>query len=116
MNDSDKANLWDMLRAARQVTEYVSGRRFADLESSQLLRDGVERQLEIIGEAARRISPEFREAHADIPWTKIIAQRNVIAHEYGDIKLEWVWLVATQRVPELIGLLQPLIPPVPEGE
>lgn len=46
MNDSDKANLWDMLRAARQVTEYVSGRRFADLESSQLLRDGVGRQVE----------------------------------------------------------------------
>lgn len=115
MNESDRANLWDMLRAARQVSEYVSGRTFADIESNQLLRDGVERQLEIMGEAARRISPELREAHPEVPWTKIIAQRNVIAHEYGDIKLEWIWRVATERVPELIRLLEALLPPLAEA-
>jgi uncharacterized protein with HEPN domain len=117
VDDADAANLRDMLRAARQVSSYVAGERLGDLESKGMLRDAVERQLEIIGEAARRVSVEFREAHSEIPWSRVIAQRNVIAHEYGDIKIEWIWRVATERVPELITLLEPLIPPAPkDGE
>jgi uncharacterized protein with HEPN domain len=115
VNEVDSANLWDMLEAARQISEYVKGHHFSDLETNRLLRDGIERQLEIVGEAARRISAEFREQHPEIPWTPIIAQRNVIAHEYGDIKEEWIWLVATERIPELIGLLGPLVPPPTKG-
>jgi len=103
-----------MLDAARQVILYTSGKRYADLESDRMLRDAVERQLEIIGEAARRVSLEFRGDHPEVPWTRVVAQRNVIAHEYGEIKLEWIWLVVTERLPELIVLLEPLIPPLPE--
>ena len=116
MDDADAANLRDMLKAARQASSYVAGQRLADLESKGMLRDAVERQLEIIGEAARRVSVQFREAHPQIPWSRIIAQRNVIAHEYGDIKVEWIWRVATERMPELIAQLEPLIPPTPKDE
>jgi len=116
VNDADAANLLDMLTAARRVFSYVAGKRYADLESGGLLRDAGERPLDIVGEAARRVSPEYREIHPEIPWTRVIAQRNVIAHEYGDIKLEWIWLVATERIPELIGVLEPLIPPPEEDD
>jgi len=103
-----------MLKAARRVSSYVAGRRYADVESGGLLRDAVERQLEIIGEAARRVSFECREANPQIPRTRIIAQRNVIAHEYGEIKAEWIWPVATERIPEIIPQLEELIPEAPE--
>lgn len=114
MDDADAANLTDMLKAAEQVSAYVSGKRYSDLESSRMLRDAVERQLEIIGEAARRVSLELREAHPEIPWSRIIAQRNVISHEYGEIRLDWIWRVATERVPELIALIEPIVPPTDE--
>ena len=102
-----------MLTAARRVSAYIKNRRVADIEPAGMLRDAVERQLEIVGEAARRVSEETRDAHPEVPWSRIIAQRNVISHEYGEIKAEWIWLVATERVPELITLLESITPQDP---
>ena len=83
-----------------------------------MLRGAVERNIEIIGEAANHISEAFREAHSEIPWKSIIGQRHLLIHEYGEIKHERVWVVATKRIPELIALLEPLVPsnPPPETE
>ena len=80
-----------------------------------MLRLAVEWEVEIIGEAASKLSREFRDAHPEIPWQRIIAQRNVIAHEYGDILIDRIWRVATERIPELIQLLEPLIPQSPDA-
>jgi len=80
------------------------------------LQLAVERALEIVGEAARRVSEAYRQAHSEIPWQAIIAQRNVLAHEYGEIKQELIWKVVTIRIPELIGLLEKLIPAPPGKE
>jgi uncharacterized protein with HEPN domain len=80
------------------------------------LQLAVERALEIVGEAARRVSEAYRQAHSEVPWQAIIAQRNVLAHEYGEIKQELIWKVVTIRIPELIGLLEKLIPPPPGKE
>ena len=60
------------------------------------------------------MSAEFRSAHPEIPWQRIVGLRNVIAHEYGDIIFDRIWDVLTQDVPELIRLLEPLMPPLPE--
>jgi uncharacterized protein with HEPN domain len=73
----------------------------------------VERQLEILGEAARRMSEAFRREHPEIPWSSIIGQRNVIAHQYDDIDLEQLWSVVTSGIFILISQLEPLIPPLP---
>lgn len=110
---ADTAYLWDMLDAARAVAEFVSGRSFADYEQSRLLRGAVERHIEIIGEAARPVSDQCREAHVEVPWRLIIAQRHVLAHDYGEIMHERLWRVATIHVPELIRLLEPLVPEPP---
>lgn len=66
-----------------------------------MLRSAVERQIEIIGEAARRVSDDFRVAHPEIAWRPIIAQRHILAHEYGEIEDDLIWRVATIHVPEL---------------
>ncbi len=73
----------------------------------------VERAMEITGEAAARVSAEFRAAHPEVPWRAIIGQRNVLAHKYGEIEQDRIWTVATTDIPHLIGQLEPLIPPLP---
>lgn len=109
----DAAYLWDMLDAARAVQEFVASRTFSDYAADRMLRGAVERHIEIIGEAASRLSPGFRDAHPEIPWHRIIAQRNVLAHEYGEIEHQLIWKVAVQYVPELARQLDKLMPPLP---
>ena len=74
------------------------------------LRYAVERQLIVFGEAARHVSNELKEQHPDIPWMQIIGQRNVLAHDYGEILVERVWLTATKNLPELLAFLEQITP------
>lgn len=111
----DAAYLWDMLDAARAVAGFVRDQTLEDYRQNRMLRGAVERHIEIIGEAAKSVSGSFRTNHPQIPWKKIIAQRHVLAHAYGDIKHERVWDVANVHIPELILLLEPLVPPAPDG-
>jgi uncharacterized protein with HEPN domain len=108
--------LWDILEAAKRIREFVGARTFHEYERDEMLQAAVERKLEIIGEAARGVSAAFQAAHPEIPWRAIIAQRHVLAHEYGEIRQEKLWHVATVRVPELIALLEPLVPPPPRED
>lgn len=102
----DMARMWDMLDAARAITGFVKGKALEDLLSDRQLRNAVERNLEIIGEAARNVSAVARDENPNIPWTSIIGLRNVIAHEYGDIKYEKIWGICTNRLPVLIQQLE----------
>jgi len=109
----DAAYLWDMLDAARAIQKFVVSRSFEDYKSDRMLRGAVERHVEIIGEAANRVSRGFRASHPEIAWQRIVGQRNVLTHEYGEIDDSLVWRVATTRIPELISQLEPLMPPQP---
>ena len=109
----DAAYLLDMLQAAQRVVRYVQGKTREEFQGGELLRDAVERNIEIIGEAARKISEPFKANHPDIPWREMVAQRNVLVHEYESISDDEIWDVATVHVPELIQTLTPLIPPLP---
>lgn len=112
---ADQSFLWDMLEHARGVREFVTGRSYEDYLSDKQFRAAVERYVEIIGEAARNVSRPFQRAHPEIPWQKIVAQRHVLSHEYGEIKHDRVWMVATIHVPVLIEQLLPLVPPPPQS-
>jgi uncharacterized protein with HEPN domain len=109
----DPANLLDMLEASEKIQHFVKDKTFEDFLKDDMLRAAVERNLEIIGEAARRISEELKQEHPQIPWRKIIAQRNVLIHEYDDIDYQEIWEVATLYLPGLIEQIRPLIPPLP---
>jgi len=106
----DLAFLWDMLDAAKAIQEFAEGKTFHHYSNERMLRGAVERHLEIIGEAANRVSKEFQVAHNEIPWHRIIAQRHVIAHEYGEIKQELIWKVVVIHIPELIRDLENFFP------
>lgn len=111
--ERDAAYLWDMLDAARAVREFASSRTYDDYQKDRMLRGAVERHIEIIGEAANHVSDDFQKAHPDIPWRSVIGQRHVLIHEYGEIKHERIWVVAAERIPELIALLERLLPRLP---
>lgn len=109
-DERDKSYLWDMLDAALAVEEFVREKTYADYLSNRMLRGGVERHIEIVGEAARRISEETTQAHPEIPWRAIVGQRNVLAHEYDEVLHELIWGIATRRIPELIAMLRIIMP------
>lgn len=111
--DRDPANLWDMQMAAKLIRQFLQDKTYNDFNTDLMLRSAVERQLEIIGEAARRISVKFQEKHPEIPWRSIIGLRNVLIHVYGEVKLDRLWLIATTHIITLIDQIQPLIPPEP---
>ena len=68
-------------------------------------------QLMVIGEAVKRLSPEFRERHGGIPWSAIAGMRDHLIHGYDLVDLEEVWKTATADVPSLLTALEPLVPP-----
>lgn len=111
--DRDTGYLWDMLDAARAIRDFTVDVTLDEYLQDRKLQLAVERALEIIGEAARLVSPSFKSQHPEVPWQPIVAQRNVLAHEYGEISQDRIWLVATGRIPDLIGQLDSLLPPVP---
>lgn len=113
LSGNDAGYLWDMLEAARGVVKAVKDVTLERYCLDENLRLAVERRIEIIGEAAGRVARGFRRDHPEIPWRSIIAQRHVLAHEYGEIEDELIWTLATAHIPRLIDMLEKLIPPLP---
>jgi uncharacterized protein with HEPN domain len=111
----DEANLLDMLIWARRASEYVRHLTEPAFRADPLVQDATIRCLEVVGEAAGRISAEFRIRHSDIPWVQITGMRNRLAHDYGQIDLSEVWLSATGDCPALVAQLKPLVPTSAEG-
>jgi uncharacterized protein with HEPN domain len=110
----DNAYLLDILIAARKALKFLEGMTWEEFERSDLHQSAVMRPLEIIGEAARRISQQTRDAHPEIPWTQMIGLRNLLIHEYFRLDLMTVWDTVQNDLPRLIALIEPLVPP--EGE
>ena len=108
--DTDAAFLWDMMSAAAEIQEFTHDVLFHEFADSKVLRYAVERQLIMLGEAAKRISEKTKNQFPEIPWSGIIGQRNVIAHEYGEVLTERIWFVAKEKIPDLIRLLEPIVP------
>ena len=118
--ERDPAYLWDMIEAARAAVDYTENltldKFLATDRERSITRLAVERQWEILGEAARRVSSQFREAHPELPWREIVGLRNVISHEYDKVNYESIYRIVRNRLPVLIVMLEPLVPPLPMGE
>ena len=113
--DRDAAYLWDMLQAAREAVGILEEHDITSFLSSRVLLLATERSVEIIGEAARRISDTFTSSHPEVPWREIIGQRNILAHEYGQIDHELLYKTATEDLPGLIDQLESLLPPLDDN-
>lgn len=111
--DRDAAYLWDMLQAAREAVEMMSGHGLKAFLKNRVLLLAMEREVEIIGEAARRVSGTYTAAPPSVAWRQIIGQRNILAHEYGQIDHELLYKTVAEDIPVLIVQLEKLLPPLP---
>jgi len=105
-----RAYLWHARRAVALVIEFVADRSWADYETDPLLRSGVERQFEIVGEALSqlgRVAPDLAEQVPDL--SRIIAFRNLLIHGYAAVDDRLVWEVATERAAPLVTVLDDLL-------
>jgi uncharacterized protein with HEPN domain len=88
-----------------------------EFDADENLRLALTHLIQTIGEAARRVSPEFRQAHPQVPWNKIVRMRHKVVHDYLHINFDIVWAVATVNVPPLLADLEQIVPPeTSEGE
>ena len=98
-----------MIEAAESAINFVAGRQRADLNSDQMLLFALVRAIEIVGEAANRISEVTREAAADVPGGLIVSMRNRLIHAYFDVDNDVVWKTATEELPALLPGLRALL-------
>src|SRR5438105_12360432 len=105
--ERDPAYLVDLDNAARHAVEFVHGMTFDQFRASELTQAAVLYEFTICGEAVRRLSAAFRDAHSEIPWTRIVAFRNRVTHDYANIDLEIVWRILQDEVPALRDQLAP---------
>ena len=109
LDETDSAYLWDMLQACQAVLRFVAGISRDDYLHNEVVQAAVERKLEIVGEAARRVSADLQRSSSEIPWSKIRGQRHVLAHDYGRIEHDRLWVVVTQDLPKLIAQIEHLM-------
>ncbi len=107
--ERDKGALFDMLEQCRGILTTVEGRSFHAFCADENLRYALERRIEIVGEAAKRISDSIKKDHPEIPWPKIVAMRNILAHEYGEVEDEIIWQVTQTHIPVLTAQLQAIL-------
>jgi uncharacterized protein with HEPN domain len=106
----DASLLLDMKLAAEDAREFLQGLDEAAFRASRLHQAAVIRSLEVIGEAASKVSDATKQANLAIPWRDIVGMRHRLIHGYGEVRLEIVWAVATERLPSLIEALRLLLP------
>lgn len=106
----DLVRLHHMLDATKEAIELASGKSKYDIENERTLNLSLVRLIEVVGEAANRISPEGRDKYPSIPWQEIIGTRNRLIHGYDNIDLEILYQTITEDLPPLIAQLEKIVP------
>lgn len=100
-NRSDKLLVTDMLDAIRAVEEFTTGLDFETFVADRKSKDAVVRNVQVLGEAANRVSVELRTANPQVEWVRIIRSRHVVVHEYFGIDYEIIWRIKEAHLPPL---------------
>lgn len=101
MSRHERLRILDILDAIDRIVSYVEGMSYEDFLADRKTQDAVTRNIEIIGEAVRALPSDFRGGHPEIPWSEIVAMRNIIVHQYFGILPDVVWDVIWNELPSL---------------
>lgn len=113
MQKDDLVYVGHMLDAARLIAGKVAGKSRAEFDADENLRLALAHLIQTMGEAARRVSPAFQQAHPLVPWRNIIGMRHKVVHDYLHIDFDIVWAVASVNVPPLVAQLEEIVPSQP---
>jgi len=102
MNEADRIRLRHMLDAAREALAFAKGRIIDHLAEDRMFLLASVKAVEIVGEAANRISDETRLKLPGVPWRKLVGMRNRLIHAYSDVDLAVVWATITVALPQLV--------------
>ena len=105
MLHEDRIRLQHMRDAAIEAIAFANGRSREDLNADRMLSLALVREIEVIGEAASRVSTFTREEVPQMPWADVIGMRNRLVHAYFDIDLDVVWATVVEDLPILLGVL-----------
>jgi uncharacterized protein with HEPN domain len=103
MKRDDSIYLRHVLDAITRIEQYVQGLSEEAFSLNTLVQDAVIRQIEIVGEATKRLSSGLRNRNPQIPWQDIAGMRDKLIHEYFGVDMEQVWLTAKDDIPYLKG-------------
>jgi uncharacterized protein with HEPN domain len=98
-----------MLDAAREAMSFIKEKNRSDLDKDRMLVLSLVKSIEIVGEAASKVTNESRDDYPEVPWLNIIGMRNRLIHVYFDIDLDRVWDTITDDLPPVIAALQKII-------
>jgi len=109
MLSNDLIRVRHMAEASRDALSFVANKSRADLEENRLLAFALMRCIEIVGEAASKVSQESRQAFPEIPWVDIIGMRNQLIHAYAEVDLNVLWKTVADDLPALIKMLEKIL-------
>lgn len=110
MEKNDEKRLKDMLQAAKDARGFVKDKTREDLDKDKQLTLSLLKSLEMIGEAASKVSKECQMGCEPIPWDKVIDLKQQVVHTYWDIDRDWIWKTVTDELPPIIDALEQLVP------
>jgi len=110
MQRDDAIRIRHMIEAAETTQKFIAGRQRGDLDSDQMLLFALIRAVEVIGEAASKISLETRSSVPTVPWSIIISMRNRLIHAYFDVDPDILWVTVSEEIPQLMPLLKAAVP------
>jgi len=106
MRAEDSVRLRHMIDAAESALRFIQGRNRADLDGDEMLLFALVRAVEIIGEAAGKVSDEGRAKVSQVPWAVVVGMRNRLVHAYFDIDRDILWATVTQALPPLLAQMK----------
>ncbi|MEK0195891.1 DUF86 domain-containing protein [Microcoleus anatoxicus] len=105
----DRASLLDIISAVRRVLQFAEGLDKSVLETNEEKQSAIFYQVIVMGEAVKRLSAEFRNQYSEVPWREIAGMRDILTHHYDRLNFDTLWDVIQADIPELLGLLEPLL-------
>ena len=106
MRAEDLTRVRHMIEAAESAMRFVKGRSRPDLDGDEMLRFALTRAIEILGEAASKVSPDGRAAIPEVPWSDVVGMRNRLVHAYFDVNLDILWRTVDEAIPDLLARLK----------